>query len=198
VSRVLTELFKSFTRSRRGNKPVVTLDNLGEEDLQVAIAALKENVEIGARIRGEVGDSYITFNDLISLGFIDSSTGETLSTGGSGDTTIIQTNVPVPGPTGAGVPTGGSKDQVLKKNSATDYDTAWVNDVIDEAKRTDFTTNDTVVYSGSAAPGSLDSQAVWKIKRITFAVDGDTVVEYANGVETADQIWNSRLSLTYS
>lgn len=39
--------------------------------------------------------------------------------------TITRSNIGLPGPAGAGFPTGGTEGQVLKKLSDTDYDTEW-------------------------------------------------------------------------
>lgn len=54
----------------------------------------------------------------------------------------------------------------------------------------------TVTYVGEAIVGSLTSQAVWKIKKLT--VSGTiTSVQYADGDSTFDNIWDDRVSLTY-
>jgi hypothetical protein len=55
----------------------------------------------------------------------------------------------------------------------------------------------TVFYFGYAPIGSAESSAVWKVERMTIA---GTVIkkEYANGVSTYTNIWNNRVSLSYS
>ncbi|MEA3242327.1 MAG: hypothetical protein U9Q19_02665 [Pseudomonadota bacterium] len=65
------------------------------------------------------------------------------------------------------------------------------------AKRVDFI-SETLLYRGEAAPGSAESAAVWRIRRITFAADDDVSEVWAGGDATFDQIWDDRLSLVYS
>ncbi len=70
------------------------------------------------------------------------------------------------------------------------------------AQRIDEETGGDLLYIGEAAPGTLDADALWRIKRITFTLDGDgdtdAVTEWADGVSTQNQIWNDRLGLSYS
>ena len=54
----------------------------------------------------------------------------------------------------------------------------------------------TVTYVGQAAPGTATNAAAWRIKRITDT--GSTVtVDWANGSDAFDQIWDDRATLTY-
>ena len=54
----------------------------------------------------------------------------------------------------------------------------------------------TVTYIGSAAPGSVTSSAVWRIKKIS--VSGTvTSIEYADSDELFDNIWYNRGSISY-
>lgn len=54
-----------------------------------------------------------------------------------------------------------------------------------------------VTYLGYAVPGSLTSNAVWAIKR--FIESGnDGSAKWADGNNSFDNVWNNRLSLTYS
>ena len=56
----------------------------------------------------------------------------------------------------------------------------------------------TTLYLGEAAPGTLTSQPLWRVKRITFSAGGDvTAVEYA-GIGSESQVWDNRASLSYS
>lgn len=65
------------------------------------------------------------------------------------------------------------------------------------AKRVDFV-SDNLLYRGEAAVGSADSEAVWRIRRITFgAIDGDVTEQWAGGTADFDKAWADRLSLTY-
>ena len=71
-------------------------------------------------------------------------------------------------------------------------------DAVPITSRVDFISDD-VFYKGEAAPGSLESQAVWKITKTTInPVDGDVQVLYADGVGTNTKIWNSRAIYNYS
>ena len=63
------------------------------------------------------------------------------------------------------------------------------------AQRIDNLTN--IVYVATAPIGSLDSDAVWSIRRITFT--GTLVVtEWADGNELNDNVWTDRATLSYS
>lgn len=55
----------------------------------------------------------------------------------------------------------------------------------------------TVSYAGKAVPGSITSAAVWQICRIT-TTGADFVVEWADGDNLFDNIWDNRASLVYS
>lgn len=65
------------------------------------------------------------------------------------------------------------------------------------ASRVDFISDDEL-YRGEAAPGSAESSAVWRIRKIVIGSDGDVTQTFADGDENFDNIWNDRLSLTYS
>ena len=66
---------------------------------------------------------------------------------------------------------------------------------IPQAQRIDNLT--TTVYVGNAPIGTLDSQAMWSIKRLTFS--GNLVItEWANGNDANTNIWTNRASLSYS
>ena len=56
----------------------------------------------------------------------------------------------------------------------------------------------TVTYVGKAAPGSLASQPVWKLQRITSNVSGGLSIEYPNGSAFYNYAWDSRASYSYS
>jgi len=55
----------------------------------------------------------------------------------------------------------------------------------------------TVSYVGQALPGSSPASAVWMIKRLT-EVAGDLTIEYADGNDNYDNIWDDRVVLSYS
>ncbi len=101
---------------------------------------------------------------------------------------------------GLAVPEGGSTGQVLAKNSNSDFDTEWVDaggSVAEapRAKRVDFV-SDVLFYLGEADPGTLESAASWRIKKIDTT--DDIVITWADGNNNYDNIWDNRLSLTYS
>lgn len=52
-------------------------------------------------------------------------------------------------------------------------------------------------YVGDALPGTLLSAASWRIRKIE-TISGVTTVSYADGDSSLDNIWDNRLSLTYS
>lgn len=54
-----------------------------------------------------------------------------------------------------------------------------------------------VTYIGQAAPGTATSAAAWSIKRWTVVGD-DHTIEFADGDNLQDNIWDNRVSLSYS
>lgn len=68
------------------------------------------------------------------------------------------------------------------------------------AQRVDDTTQSTVYYFGEAVPGSLDAAAVWRLSRGTFITPGqdDFELEWADGDNNFDNIWDDRLVASYS
>ena len=67
---------------------------------------------------------------------------------------------------------------------------------VDYARREDFV-GETTLYRGEAAPGALDSAAVWKIKRVEFLPDGDVLTKFAGGAADFVNVWNDRTTLEY-
>ncbi len=64
------------------------------------------------------------------------------------------------------------------------------------SKRTDFIT-DELLYRGEAAPGSIESDPVWRIRKIAISLDGDVSEEWADGNANFDNVWADRLTLIY-
>ena len=56
----------------------------------------------------------------------------------------------------------------------------------------------TEAYLGEADEGSATSGAVWRIKKLTFGPGNDVVTEWADGNSNFDNIWDNRVSLSYS
>ena len=60
-------------------------------------------------------------------------------------------------------------------------------------------TVDDYKYIGSSVPGTATSAALWKIKRIDLTdTGGDVAVLWANGTAELTQVWDDRLTLTYT
>lgn len=55
-----------------------------------------------------------------------------------------------------------------------------------------------VTYRGDATPGTVTSAASWRVTRMTLQSDGDIDILFADGNDSFDNIWDNRLSLTYS
>ena len=56
----------------------------------------------------------------------------------------------------------------------------------------------TVTYIGAAARGVSSSEASWKIQRHTSTAGGSLSIQWADGDNNFDNIWDNRASLTYS
>ena len=69
-------------------------------------------------------------------------------------------------------------------------------DEIMYSKRVDFI-DDSTLYRGEAVPGSAESAAVWRIRKITIAVDNDVSETWAGGNDNFDKAWSDRESLSY-
>lgn len=54
-----------------------------------------------------------------------------------------------------------------------------------------------ITYIGKAKPGKATSLAQWQVKRITIS-GGDSVVEWADGDNNYNNVWDDRAALTYS
>lgn len=61
-----------------------------------------------------------------------------------------------------------------------------------------FESSASVFYLGHASPGSATSSAVWRISRFTDDGGGNFFQEWADGDPNFDNIWDNRLSLSYS
>jgi hypothetical protein len=77
----------------------------------------------------------------------------------------------------------------LSKVAVTDETTALFT-AIDEVSKN-------LSYFGFAAIGSSQAAAVWKITRLQ-KTGNVTLLQYADGNESFDNIWNNRASLSYS
>jgi hypothetical protein len=59
------------------------------------------------------------------------------------------------------------------------------------------TAPNTTTYAGFALAGANPAEPVWRIQRITETAT-TTLIEYADGNENMDNVWNDRASLIYS
>lgn len=68
--------------------------------------------------------------------------------------------------------------------------------------QTDTGTGAGFIYIGEADPGTATSSALWRIKRIEVVIDvggrEDLSTLWADGNASFDNIWDDRLSLSYS
>ena len=87
-----------------------------------------------------------------------------------------------------------------KKVESGTGETKWVfledNSMV-PTKRVDFITDD-LFYRGFAVPGTLESDAKWRIERVQIELDGDSASIWADGNVLFDNVWDDRLSLAYS
>lgn len=63
------------------------------------------------------------------------------------------------------------------------------------AQRIDDQTS--VIYIGVAPINSLSSAAIWSIKRLSVS-GGAITIEWADGNDLSDNVWDNRASLSYS
>lgn len=57
---------------------------------------------------------------------------------------------------------------------------------------------ESLIYSGRAPMGSAKSAAVWQIKKYVYSSGQLVDVQWADGNADYDNVWNDRVSLTYS
>jgi len=75
-----------------------------------------------------------------------------------------------------------------------------INSTLEEevtAKRTDFTADGSIIYKAEAAPGTIDSQPLWRIRQITIMPDDDIIEKYAQGSSNFSFVWSDRLTYEY-
>ena len=96
---------------------------------------------------------------------------------------------------------GGAANQVLVKQSGTEYDYRWEDLITYEPVYTKLIDDESValiMYLGEALPNSLEAQAVWRIQEILFDASGNVdAVRYA-GSGNFTEVWDNRLALTYA
>ena len=65
------------------------------------------------------------------------------------------------------------------------------------SKRTDFV-GTTIIYRAEAEPGTLESAALWRIRKLILATDDDVTELWADGTATFNKIWTDRATYNYS
>lgn len=65
---------------------------------------------------------------------------------------------------------------------------------LEQINITKYDVTNTYTYIGKASPGSTGSQAVWKIKRISFDINGNPVDEK---ISESNSIWDNRSIINY-
>lgn len=55
-----------------------------------------------------------------------------------------------------------------------------------------------ITYRGDAPAGTLTSAAAWRIQRMQVDADSDITILWADGDTSYDNIWDNRLSISYS
>lgn len=64
---------------------------------------------------------------------------------------------------------------------------------------TDYDVSNNPIYIGKAKIGSSKASAVWQIRKITYDRNNNaTDVQWANGNEVPDKVWEDRINLDYS
>lgn len=120
--------------------------------------------------------------------------------GGGGNAAAGPTGSPVPGSADyLGINVGGNLVGVSAANPlpVSISATVIVRD-LDETSRIDTTSTANVIYSGSAAPGSAESAAVWKITQTNLVAGMTISVLFASGAANYTNVWANRTSLSYS
>lgn len=56
----------------------------------------------------------------------------------------------------------------------------------------------TVMYIGNAVAGTSTASSSWRVKKLTFDVNGGFVMQWADGDTSFNNVWNNRASLSYS
>ena len=104
----------------------------------------------------------------------------------------------------AGLPVGSDKETIQAYLNVSIFDTGGLNSEGSPhlLRYEQITQGNTVTsYEGRALAGSLDTSAVWQIKKTVQNTTGQTttiVGHYPSGSDSFSFVWNDRLTLTYS
>lgn len=70
-------------------------------------------------------------------------------------------------------------------------------DKVPLSRRVDFV-GETLIYRGTATPGTADATNAWRIEEITFVgADEDVEIRWAAGNSNFDKVWNDRATYSY-
>lgn len=90
----------------------------------------------------------------------------------------------------------GNQSPILIPHEGTNADGRTVFITKEESPTRIDEVSELLFYIGWAKQGTLDDEAKWKIKRI-YKIDTVWYMEYADGNEFYDNIWDNRSTLTY-
>lgn len=65
------------------------------------------------------------------------------------------------------------------------------------SKRIDFV-SENILYRGEAQVGASEASAVWRIRKVVLATDGDVAETWAAGTAEFNKAWNLRLTYIYT
>ena len=64
--------------------------------------------------------------------------------------------------------------------------------------RFDYDGSNNLLYKGRALPGSASSDAAWAIQKYTYTGGNLTLIQWANGDNALNKIWDNRAALSYA
>ena len=62
----------------------------------------------------------------------------------------------------------------------------------------DYDANNNLIYQGTAYPSITKASAGWRIKKFTYTSGNLTDIQFADGNDNYDNVWNDRAIYTYS
>lgn len=75
---------------------------------------------------------------------------------------------------------------------------AFGNTVYSYTEKMEYDGSSQLIYQGWALPGTATSDAKWRIIKLTWTGGLCTDIQFANGKDSFDSIWDNRASLNYS
>ena len=90
-------------------------------------------------------------------------------------------------------------EDITGKVAVRTYDTALIQLNRNYTQFIEYDGNGNAIYIGTALPGSATTATVWQVKRLTYDGSGNmTALEWADGNDDFDNVWDDRASLNYS